>query len=137
MTENRTKHPAEEMIRKSYERNVAKILQSLSEVLSRVSSQDRQTDLRNIVDKACLLALDCGEQRCRLEFFTPSLQHKVSRQNTSTYQDVNGDNEPSLAEGSVLLVVSPGLRRTGDVRGDSLDEVLNLCPAAVYLKKTD
>ena|SRR2546423_612804 len=136
VTKNTTERPANEMIRKSYERNTAKILQSLSEVVLRVSSQDRQADLRKILDQARYLALDCGEQRCRLEFFAPSVKQKISMQNTKTYKDMNGDNNPSLAEGIVQLVVSPGLRRTGDGRGGSLDEVSDLCPAAVYLTET-
>jgi hypothetical protein len=136
MTSNKKRSPAEEKIRESYDRNVARVFQSLSAMLSRVSYQDQQTEIRNIIDKACLLALDCGEQRCRLELFAPSLQDKVSRQNINTYKDMNGDNDPSLQEGIVQLVVSPGLRRTGDVRGESLDEVLVLCPAAVYLTET-
>jgi hypothetical protein len=130
------KRPADEMIRKSYERNVAKIFQSLSVLFSRVSSQDRQAEIRNIVDKACSLALNCGDQRCRLELFAPSLKHKVSRQNLKTYKDMNADNDPSLAEGIVQLVVSPGFRRTGDGHGGSLDEVFDLCPVEVYLTET-
>jgi hypothetical protein len=123
------------MIRKNYESNVAKIFRSLSTMVSQVSSQDRQADIRSIIDTACSLAFDFGEQRCRLELFAPGLNHKVSRQNVKTYRDMNGDNNPSLEEGIVQLVVSPGLRRTGGGYGSSptLDEVLDLYPAAVYL----
>jgi hypothetical protein len=134
--ENTIKRPTDDMIRENYETNVAKVFQSLSALFRRVSSQDRQFELRNIVDKACSVALDWGEQRCRLELIAPGLEHKVSRQNIKTYEDMNGDNDPSLAEGVVRLVVSPGLRRTVRGRGSSLGEVLDLCPAAVYLTET-
>ena len=130
------KRPADDMIRENYETNVANVFQSLSALFRRVSSQDRQFEIRNIVDKACSAALDWGEQRCRLELFAPGLKHRVSRQSIKTYEDMNGDNGASLAEGIVQLVVSPGLRRTGRVRGDAFDEVLDLCPAAVYLTET-
>jgi len=136
VAKNAITRPADEMIRKNYERNLAKIVQSLSTLFSHVSSQDRQAEIRNIVDMACSLVLGCGEQRCRLELFAPGLQHKVSRQNIKTYKDMNGDNDPSLAEGIVQLVVSPGLRRIGDGRGSSLDQIFDLCPAAVYLTET-
>jgi hypothetical protein len=134
--ENTIKRPADDMIRENYETNVAKVFQSLSALFGRVSSQDRQFELRNIVDKASSVALDWGEQRCRLELFAPSLECKVSRQNIKTYEDMNGDNDPSLTEGIVRLVISPGFRRTGRGRGSSLDEVLDLCPATVYLTET-
>jgi hypothetical protein len=134
--ENTTKRPADDMIRENYERNVAKVFQSLSAVFRQVSSQDRQSEIRNIVNKACSMALDWGEQRCRVELFAPDLKHKVSRRNIKTYEDMNGDNDPSLEEGIVQLVVSPGFRRTGCGRGNSPDQVLDLCPAAVYLTET-
>src|SRR5947209_2832821 len=119
---NTTKRPADDMIRENYERNVAKIFESLSAMFRHVSSQDKQSEIRHILDKACSVALDWGEQRCRLELFAPALKQKVSRRNTKTYEDLNGDNDPSLEEGFVQLVVSPGLRRTARGSEKALDE---------------
>jgi len=127
------KHSSDADIRESYENNILTVCRDLSEALSQVCSHDRQENIRNIVDRACSLALDFGMQRCRLQLFAPQQNDTVSRSYTNTYRDVNGDNGPDLAQGAVQLVVWPGLRKTGDGLGGFLDQSTDLYPAGVYL----
>jgi hypothetical protein len=119
--------------KRSYEDNVAMVSVGLAESLSRVCSQEKTKEIRDIVDKACCLAMDMGMQRSRLQLFAPRLSDKVSRHCTKTYTEVNCDNEPETTSGTVRLVVRPGLRKMGDGRGDRLDQTTDLCPAGLYL----
>jgi hypothetical protein len=100
-----------------------------------VSSQDVQAEIRTIVDRACSLALDFGMQRCRWQVFAPQPGQTISKASTN-FKDANDTNPPDLAKGVVQLLISPGLRKTGDGRGGCLDSSSDLCPAVVYLKAT-
>lgn len=119
--------------KKGYEDNVAMVSEDLAKSLSRVCSEDKTMEIRDIVDKACFLALDMGMQRSRLQLFAPRLGDKVSRHYPKTYTEVNPNNEPKATSGTVRLVVRPGLRKTGDGRGGCLDQTTDLCPAGLYL----
>jgi len=130
---NTQRLPADEEIKKSYKSNVSRVSGALQEALSRVSSHDKRAAISDIVDKACSLALDIGIQRCRLQLFSPRPNDTVSRRYPDTYEDVNEDNDTGMTEGTVKLVVWPGLRKTGDGRGGCLERSIDLSPAGVYL----
>jgi hypothetical protein len=115
---------------------VLKVARSLSEALSQISFQDRQADIRTIVDKACSLALDFGMQQCRIHVFAARPNDTVSNLATESYKAANGEDNSDRTTGIIQFVVSPGLRKTGDGRGGSMDleQSTVLCPAALYLK---
>ena len=124
------KSVATEHVMRNYENNSSKVTNALYNTFSKVCSQDKRTDILAIVDEARSLALDFGIERCRLQIFAPQPKEYISRAASGAYDDINLD----LTEGVVELVASPGLRKMGDGRGGRLDQVIDLCPAAVYLR---
>jgi hypothetical protein len=136
LSQNTENDPAASEIQKSRERNVLKVAGSLSEALSRISFQDRQTEIRTIVDQACSLALDFGMQQCRIHVFAARPNDTVSNMATESYKAANGEDNSDRTTRVIQFVVSPGLRKTGDGSGGSLDleQSTVLCPAALYLK---
>jgi hypothetical protein len=131
--ENTNMHSVDEDIKKSYEDNVSKVSRALRHAVSQVCPQGGQADIRDIVNKACSLALDFGMQRCRLRLIAPRLNETVSRSYSNAYKDVNDVNNLDPAKSAVKLVVWPGLRKTGDAHGGRLEESVDLYPAGVYL----
>lgn len=120
------------MIKESHDQNSSNVFQTLCMTLSLVSSQNQQSELWRIVKNAVDLAVHMGEQRCRLQLFSPNINEAVLA-NSETYENVNLGSSPGSTKRIVKLVVSPGLRKTGDGEGKSLDKTLDLCPASLYL----
>jgi len=120
------------MIKESRDQNANNVFQTLCMTLSLVSSQNQQSELWRIVRSAVDLAVDMGEQRCRLQLFSPGINEAVLA-NSETYENVNLGSSTGSTKGTVKLVVSPGLKKTGDGEGKSFDKTLDLCPASLYL----
>ena len=114
----------------SYEANLWDLKKALSEVISKVSRETKSEEIGEIIEQARGLAFDFGLQRCRLQIFAPQVREEVLVQ-PGTYRDFNNDHE--VASGVVELVVGPGLARTGDGRGHSFRETINIFPAGVYI----
>jgi hypothetical protein len=110
---------------------------AIAGVLAKVSSEDKTNEIRKIVDKSCSLALDFGIQRCRIQLFAPCENKMISLGFTSdTVIDLNESNK-SASGGVVLLVVKPGLRKSGDGRVGSLDTIKTLWASEVYLERSN
>ncbi|OCK81695.1 hypothetical protein K432DRAFT_403556 [Lepidopterella palustris CBS 459.81] len=131
---NTNRHAASKQIMRSYQDNSSTVKNVLSAGVAKVTSEDKDADISSIVDEACSLALDFGIERCRLQLTAPQPNELVSMFNPGAYEDHNDRNDPSLTEGIVELVISPGLRKMGDGRGGRLDQVIDLCPAAIYMR---
>lgn len=114
-----------------------RVKETLSDVLRRVSYDDKQDEVGRVVEKASELALIFGRARCRLELFDAPVNHIIrTAQSARPDEQFSDCKEPRLSEGVVLLFVSPGLRRIGDGRGANLDQRTILCPADVFLQET-
>jgi regulator of replication initiation timing len=121
---------ANEELRQSCEARLDNITEELSEAFRKVTRN--KFNFENVVEQAHKLALEFGIQRSRLQLFAPQLNEEVPRK-TKTYTDVNNGNAHTVDKGVVQLVVAPGLRRTGDGRGYTFHEAIDIWPAAVYL----
>jgi hypothetical protein len=111
-----------------------RVADSLTGAIARVSSKSITSQVEPIVDKASSLALEFSVQRCRLELFTTGPGDIISTSATEMYDILSQSDAENGYMGTVALAVMPGLRKTGDAKGVSLDKVSILRPAAVYLK---
>jgi hypothetical protein len=123
---------ANEALKTSYETNLQKVNEELSRALRKVSQGGPDDAVQRIVDQARQMAFEFGTQRSRVQLFAPKLDEEVPRR-TKTYTDVNNSNPYIVPKGIVQLIVAPGIRRIGGVRGYSLLEDVIVWPATVYL----
>lgn len=123
--------PLEEL-GKSYYRHLSDTREALSSAFSKISSEDKNAEIRKIVDEASALALDLGTQRCRWQLFLPGRKDIVSTKGFDPYEDLNKANTP-MDYGEVQLAVKHGLRKTGDGRGGSFGTIANVRSAGVYV----
>jgi hypothetical protein len=133
VTAEETSSSADDVIVDSYERNRTDVSEALRAAFSKVSTEEMGSVPEQIAEIACSLALDCGKERCRVQLFAPQEGELVSRKDSRFIQDRNEGSNPSVTQGVVKLVVSPGLMKLGDGYGRGLDrELVRLYPAHVY-----
>ncbi|KAG4436978.1 hypothetical protein IFR05_007548 [Cadophora sp. M221] len=119
-------------LKSSYEANRQSVISSLSNLYSQVSPENKSREIRDIVDKACHLALAFGKQRCRLQVLAPQPGDPIDARDTAACFILNHSSDRVIPE--VQLVMKPGLLKVGDSRGGSLGSSANMSPSAVYLK---
>lgn len=118
-------------MKESYESNLHKVARRLSGKIEALS-QEREEDIRRIVDQAGDMALVFGAQRCRLRLFRPQLKAIVPVK--SCHNGNNGLPQDS-SHGVVQFVISPGLKRFGDGRGYTFKGEVEVYKATVYLSE--
>ena len=85
-----------------------------------------------IAEKACLLALECGKERRRVQLFAPEVGHIIHRDET-VIKDRNRNFDPKVPKGMVRMVISPGLMAVNEkCDGPTRTGVVSLHPADVY-----
>ncbi|KAL5313593.1 hypothetical protein ACEPPN_018014 [Leptodophora sp. 'Broadleaf-Isolate-01'] len=119
-------------LKSSYEANRQSVISSLSSLYSQVSPENKSREIRDVVDKACQLALAFGKQRCRLQVLAPQPGDPIDARDEDAYFSLNHSSDRVIPE--VQLVVKPGLLKVGDGRGGSFGSSVNMSPSAVYLK---
>jgi hypothetical protein len=119
-------------LKASYEANRLSVINSMSNLYSQISSEDKSREIRSIVERACLLALAFGKQRCRLQVLAPNPGDPIDAQDAEKCWALNHSSDRVIPK--VQLVVKPGLVKAGDSRGGSFGSVTNMSPSAVYLK---
>ncbi|KAH8676466.1 hypothetical protein BGZ60DRAFT_428983 [Tricladium varicosporioides] len=129
-----TKPNFEKYIKQSHETHLVTVADNLAGAIKRVSPNPVISQVEHIVDRANSLALKFSIQRCRLQLFIMNSGDSISTSVAEMYDVLNPMDIENAVGGMVALAVMPGLKKTGDAKGGSLNKVSVIRPAAVYLK---
>ncbi|KAH7093077.1 hypothetical protein FB567DRAFT_575852 [Paraphoma chrysanthemicola] len=101
--------------------------------LAQISSAMDVSLINEIVDKAFALGLQMTLQRPRLQITYPLLGSRFVKE----YMKCDSlDDGEELSDGSVALVINPGLTKWGDALGKELEQRYDIVPSLVELEAT-
>ncbi|KAJ4360577.1 uncharacterized protein N0V89_001143 [Didymosphaeria variabile] len=103
----------------------------ITETLGELSPATDFLQVPVIIDKAFSLALEMNIQRCRLQAVYPKIGDLYSQGEPSYLKSNLNDEEAD--EGTVAVIVNPGLVKWGDGHGKNLDQELVLVPCDVII----
>jgi hypothetical protein len=112
------------------------VVEKILDGFSRISAGFSAREVQSLVDQSCSVALEFGVQRCRLELFSPKAE-EIVQMSKDQYEDLNYANNEGMSRGMVLLPIRSGLKRTGDGQGRSFDQISNISPAGIYLRRAE
>jgi hypothetical protein len=115
----------------SYQENILEVSKQIEQMLEQDGPPLAEGDMayiKEIVSSAAKLALECSQQRSRIQLFVVAtstipkthdkqLIHDRNLRNHLTSRQDNGDSDS--VEGIIELCIAPGLKRYGDNRGGS------------------
>ena len=108
------------------------VVASMIEVLLEMAcTKSDFSQLQQIVDHAFELALEMSLQKSRVQITHPKIGADFSEHDMVLTPDQDGEE---ILEGTVAIVINPGLTKWGDATGKNLDQRYDIVPALVHLE---
>ena len=125
-------HSSSAELKQAYNDNYVDACERLQNLFDQIVSTDKSGEIKLVASKAQGLAVDIGISRARLDLTLPAPQRPIT-QAMCAFEDCRERGIHGSERGVVELLVAPGLRKTGDIRGGAMDKSADLLPALVCL----
>lgn len=103
-------------------------IRKIAEAFACVSADNRADEIRNIVEKASSMSLNFGAQKARIILYFPQ-RDEILAGSADSVGSVNGGT-------FVCFGVSPGIKKYGNIRGLSMEQVSYILDAKAYGKES-